>query len=465
MTAFENELMRRSPLAGAVLEISDFIFDPQLLDSIYAEHRGRCYEDKLDFNTFLRLMRDALVRHGGSAHKLFVELEASDDEPIDESNFYRKLARTPVDVSRALLREGTQRLSGLMPMDVVTLPKCFDGFEVIVGDGKTIKNAVGRLQPTRGFSGALLGAKALVAVNLRSGLAIAMSDSLDGMANDVPLVLELMEQVRAVIARPILSVWDRQFDDGRTFGRLTSRDGDAFVVRIREGSAAFTPESSVESVDAKGRRVLDEIGTFSYGKANKAGERKSLRLRRITLIRKTEGEENISLMTNLVDRRKFSAANILEIYLHRWHIETVFQKVTETFSLQHLIGSSPKAVLLQFSFCLLLYNLVQVVKAYVAHDGGVLPSIVSTFYLFENMRKELTAWAHYSDCDWPRMNRDSPAMRARLAELLAGVWNPRAYTKAVDKKPRGKPKERKYLQGGHTSIQRLLDGTAKILCK
>ena len=115
MDAFERELMRRSPLAACVLEVSDYLFDGRLLGSIWERHRGRCYQDVLGFEDFLRLMRDALVHHGGSAHRLFVELERDDAQPVDESNFYRKLARTPVELSRALLRECTGRLAELMP--------------------------------------------------------------------------------------------------------------------------------------------------------------------------------------------------------------------------------------------------------------------------------------------------------------------------------------------------------------
>src|SRR5215203_5023672 len=103
MDAFGRELMRRSPLAACVLEVSDYLFDERLLCSIWRGHRGRCYEDVLSFGDFLRLTRDALLRHGGSAHGLFVELERDEAEPVDESNFYRKLSRTPVGLSRALL--------------------------------------------------------------------------------------------------------------------------------------------------------------------------------------------------------------------------------------------------------------------------------------------------------------------------------------------------------------------------
>jgi hypothetical protein len=460
MDAFERELMRRSPLAACVLEACDHIFDDQLLESIWSKHRGRCYEDVLQFDDFLRLMRDALVRHGGSAHQLFVDLESRGAEPVDESNFYRKLARTPVQVSRALLRECTGRLAELMPGPVLKLADCFDDFEAIIGDGKKLKNVTKRLKPTRGYSGQLLGAKALVGVNMRSGMAMAMSDSLDGMTNDVPLVPELMQQLREVISRPILSVWDRQFDDLRTLEHLSCRKGDAFVVRMKQVHTPFLVESSVETRDGQGRRVLDEIGVLS-----KTRGRAEMRVRRITLFRSEQepGEEDVIVLSNLLDRTRYPAEDLLQLYKKRWGIEQVFQQVTETFSLSHLIGCSPKATLLQFSFCLLLYNLMQVIKAYVAEDGGVLASVVSTFYLFNDVREELCAWAYHTDGGWPRRQRDTESMRQRLRGLLKGSWDPIAYRKSADKKPRPKPGPKLRLHGGHNSVLRALNGTARVV--
>jgi len=271
MDAFERELLRRSPLAACVLEVCDFVFDPPFLASVWDANRGRCYEDVLKFEDFLRLTRDALVRHGGSAHARFLELERRDAEPVDESNYYRKLARTPVGVSRALLREGSRRLKELLPggegaMPAEALAACFDGFEVIVGDGKKIKDAAKRLKPTRGYSGKLIGAKALVAMDARTGMAVAMSDSLDGLANDVPLVPALMGQLRGTIARPVLSVWDRQFDDVRTLGHLSARPGDAFVVRVKQKNHTFVVDSAAETADPQGRTVRDEVGLLGKGK-------------------------------------------------------------------------------------------------------------------------------------------------------------------------------------------------------
>lgn len=460
MDAFEVELMRRSPLAACVLEVCDFIFEDQLLKSIWDQHRGRCYQDVLQFDQLLRMMRDALVRYGGSAHQLYVQLERREADVVDESNFYRKLAHMPVEISRALLSQCTQRLGELMPGPVVKLPACFDGFEVIAADGKAIKKAAKRLKPTRGYSGQLLGAKALVALDVRSGMAIAMSDSLDGMTNDVPLVPLLMPQLYEVIpGRPILSIWDRQFDDPRTMRRLSAREGDAFLVRMKQTQMAFEAESAVETRDAEGRRVRDEIGVLGRGE-------QAMPVRRITLFRNgADGEEDVVLLTNLLDRRRYSAGNLLELYRCRWDIEEVFQQVTETFSLSHLIGCAPKAVLLQFSFCLLLYNLMQVIKAYVAEDGKVLASVVSMFYLFNDVRSELVAWAYHTDGSWPKVLRDAPTMRRRLRVLLKGLWDPVAYTKASDKKPRAKPKPKLRLHGGYSSVLRALQGTAKVVAK
>ncbi len=455
LNKFEAELMRRSPLAACVLELSDFIFDEPLLDSIWEANRGRCYEDVLKFPDFLRLMRDALTNHGGSAHQLFVSLESRKVRPVAQSNFYRKLGRTPVELSRALLREGTARLAPLMPGPAAVPAPCFDPFTVVIGDGKKIKNAAKRLLPARPYGGSLLGAAALVGLDVRSGLALAMSDSLDGMTNDVPLVEALMEQLRGLCRGRLLTLWDRRFDDVRTMERFAARPGDAFVVRAKQSQARFAVESAVESTDAQGRRVLDEIGVLGKGK-------RTMRVRRVTLERRGEDEQDVVLLTNLPDRAAFSAGDLLALYKERWGIERVFQQVTETFCLSHLIGCGPKAVLLQFAFCLLLYNVMQLVKAYVAADGNVLAGVVSMFHLFNDVRRELCAWAYHADGSWPRVQRTAEQMRARLHELLKGSWDPVAYRKASDKKPRKKPSPKLRLHGGYSSVQRVLEGRVRL---
>jgi len=453
MDAFDRQLKDRLPLACATLELFDFAFDDALLRDVYQQHRGRCYTDTLTFGHLLSLVRDCLLQHRGSGHRLFMELERDGSGPVDESNFYRKLARMPVAVSRALLRQCTQRLMELLPAPAVLLPGCFEPLEAVVIDGKKIKNAAARLKPTRGYGGKLLGAKALVAMAARGGLALAMSDSLDGETNDVPLVEELLPQVRAVVGRPILWLADRQFGDVGTLAKLSERPGDHFVVRVRKG-LCFAAESTTRTLtDERGRKVLDEVGLFGGG-AN------ALRLRRVTLAR--PGEDDVVLVTDLLDEKQFDAPDLLKLYRKRWGIEQMFQQVTETFALQHLIGCTPQAILFQFALCLLMYNLIQVLKGYVAEDGKVEVSILSTYGLFYDLKRELHAWAYLGDGNWTRGGRDDRQMRQRLRDLLKNSWDAVAYTKASDTKPRHTKPPSRPLPGGHTSVQRLLAGKVKV---
>lgn len=461
---FELELVKRLPLASAALETFGYAFDGPRLEGLYERHRGRCYTGVLEFSRLVAMVRDCLLQHGGSGHRLCNEARRGGTLEVDQSSFYRKLANMPVPVSRAMLRECTTRLTALVPPRAADLlPGCFEGLEVVVLDGKKVKNAAKRLKPTRGFAGKLLGAKALVAMSLRTGLALAMSDSLDGEANDVPLVPELLPQVRGVIGRPILWLADRQFGDLHVPRLLAGRPGDHFVLRLRKG-LTFTPDPSIPAGvtrDARGREVLDETGSLGKGAD-------ALAVRRVTLRRKDAagGDDDVVLITDLFDGRRFSAGDLLKLYRRRWGIEQMFQQVTETFSLSHLIGCSPRAVLFQFAFCLLMYNLTQVLKAYVADDGGVDRQTVSTANLFYDLKRELLARSYLAagTVKPPAGATASGAMAARLRELLRGSWDPLAYTKAADKKPRT-PRLSRPLPGGHTSVQRLLDSAAKSVPK
>jgi hypothetical protein len=277
-----------------------------------------------------------------------------------------------------------------------------------------------------------------------------MSDSLDGEANEVPLVGELLPQVRSVIQPPVLWMADRQFCDERTMRQLQQRDGDRFVVRVRKG-LTFQAESTRTLPDGHGREVTDQTGIFGKGK-------QAMRLRRITLVR--PGEDDVILLTDLLDAKQFDALDLLKLYRRRWGIEQMFQQVTETFALEHLIGCHPQAILFQFAFCLLMYNVIEVVKGYVAEDGHVAMSIVSTYGLFYDVKRELQTWSYLGGA-WSRRMSDAEQLATRLRELLKDSWDAVAYTKASDKSPR-KKKPPAPLPGGHTSVQRLLTAQIKL---
>jgi len=249
----------------------------------------------------------------------------------------------------------------------------------------------------------------------------------------------------------MLGVWDRQFCDTATMRTLASRRGDRFVVRVRK-NLVFKAQTTATAETDDGATLTDELGVL--GRTG-VGERAPLAVRRLTQHR--PGQEPVILVTDLTDARAYPAADLMTLYRRRWGIEQVFQDVTQTFGLGRLIGSSPKAVLLQLSVCLTLYNLLQVMRAHVADDAQMLIAAVSMHYLFDHTRRQLLAWAYHADGQRPCAPRDPGAMTRRLQTLLAGAFDTRAYAKQPDTHPRPERPPPRRVPGGHSSVQRLLD--------
>lgn len=444
------------PLANATLTAWSYLLDPAFLDDFYDRHRGRGYEDLLTFPALVALTRDALVLHKGRALPALERADERGDLPTCQEAYYAKLRRIRPELSEAFLGEAAERLSALLPPSRArALPAALDGLEVINLDGKQIKGVAKRLGPARGRPGKLIGGKVLVAHTPRTGLAVAMAADRDGEANDIRLMPRAVPLARARTTGPRLWVADRQFGD-LDQPALLSEGGDHFLLRrsLRLGFAADPGRPARESIDARGLRVIERwgwIGAVSQGPRRRY-------VRQIHLIR--PGAEDVYLVTDLLDEARYPAADLLEVYLKRWEIERVFQKIVEVFHLEHLIGSSPEATIFQASFCLVLYDLLEVMRGFMAAGrAGSAADEVSLEKLFEDVAKELTALvvlfpsttiAGWFAGEWSRED-----VSRRLSQLLGGAWKER-YRKAINRKPRPKVNKARG-SGAHTSVQKLLD--------
>jgi hypothetical protein len=449
------------PLANATLTVWSYLLDPASLDDFYDRHRGRGYEDILTFPTVVALTRDALILHRGSALPAIERADERGDMPTCQEAYYAKLRRIRPELSEAFLGEAAERLAALLPprFHARALPASLAALEVIDLDGKQIKGVAKRLGPARGRPGKVIGGKVLVAHLPRTGLAVALAAERDGEANDIRLMPRAVPLARARTAGPRLWVADRQFCD-LDQPALLSEGGDHFLLRrsLRLSFAADPDRPARESIDARGLRVIERWGWIG---AVSQGQRRRY-VRQVHLIR--PGAEDVYLVTDLLDEARYPAADLLEAYLNRWEIERVFQKVVEVFQLEHLIGSSPEATIFQASFCLVLYDLLQVMRAFMA--AGQAESAadeVSMEKLFADVTKELTALAALfpsaTIAGWFAGEWSREEVARRLSRLLGGAWKER-YRKAINKKPRPKVKKAR-CSGAHISVQKLLDAKRK----
>jgi hypothetical protein len=450
---FAHEVLSRLPLAEAVLSLWRWVADPLFLLSVFARHRGQGYEKEISFGVLVQLIADALLEHEGSGKKSFERGREQGLLTASVQAVYQKLGRIPLGLSEAWLAESTARLRPLYP-EAARLPvaPALRDLEVIIVDGKAIKRVAKRLKPLRGRTGGVLGGKALVALELRSGVVVAMATHADGETNEAKLVPALLPQVRTQVVGRRLWVADRQFCD-LTQPAAFVQAGDHCLVRYHPKTPFFadTAHPRQRGQDAQGRVWEQDWGWFG---SEKSKHRRFLR--RLTLYR--PGEETIILLTDLLDATRFPATDLLDLYLARWSIERVFQQITEVFHLQTLIGTTPQGTVFQFAFCVLLYNMVQIVRAYVATAQARPVPTISTELLFDDVHRQLVAFTELVPTEqmeplFPLLPTEAE-LRARLIQLLATLWTTRWLKQPTTKRKASAP--RTSIRGNQTSVFRLV---------
>lgn len=451
-TEFQSKVCERLPLGEAVLRLSQFALSDENLQVIYDSCRGRSYERVITFPLFVNLIGKALLEHSGSGHQAFTRAIETETLETSFQAMYGKLQRVPVLLSQEFLLRSTAQLQLVFPEVKSHLPKCLQDFDVINVDGKKLKHLPKRLLPTRKLKGNVFGGKLVVGMDQRTGMTIAMNSSLDGEEADQPLVPGLLDQVRSVSRRRRLFVEDRGFCDLVQPSLL--QEDEHFLIRyhLKVGFHCDPDVKPKEGKDHRGRKYREE-----WGWLGNPIDPRAVYVRKITVY---QGKTDIlSVVTSLLDSKKFPAADLLEVYAHRWDIEKLFQRVTEVYCLNELISSTPKATIFQAAYCFFLSNTILTVRAFLANRQDVTPEEVSEYQVQYDVRGELTAWCKMID---PDDTIDvlgdimTPGrLRQYLQRRLSTAWSDR-YNKT--KPTKHTPVENKrYIKGGHTSMQRLLD--------
>jgi hypothetical protein len=445
--------LARMPLAEAALSVWRYVFDDAQLQKLWERGRGRCYDKIICFPTMVRLVADALLQYKGSGRRSFQKNIEKGTLKASVAAAFKKLGRLPPTVSQEFLESGTAALREIYPAYARhKLPSSLRQLHPLTIDGKTIKNVAKRLKPLRGSAGGLLGGKAVVALEWTTGLAVGLQTHLDGDASEKRLVGDLVSRVRAIVAGPRLFIADRGFCDLVQMQHFTVAAGDHFLLRHHRG-LTFTPDAkraAKQSTDDEGRTVVE-----TWGWAGSASHKNRRYVRRIQLLR--PGEEDLVLFTDLLGTAQYPAKDLLWMYRQRWGIEQMFQKVTEVFGLERLIGGTPKACLFQFAFCLLLYNVIQVVTGHIAQMQKADPEEISKEKLFDDVQRQLIAWnVVFQPEQTISYFQDRPSatvLKHRLGEILADVWS-ETWWKAPHQ-DRSEPVQRKKTRS-HGSVYRIL---------
>lgn len=466
--SFDRQVLAKLPLAEAVLLAMRHVFDAVDLAALYEANRGRGYVRKLDYADLVGTLWDALTGARESVREELVDARDAGRLPVSLTAFYQKLAHAPLDATRESFRRCAAKLQELFPDDADRVGEALRDWTVLTLDGKTIKHVERRrpaLRLDRENAARLLGGRALVARDRWTGAAVDLELDPDGEANEIKHVAALVRSLAAGRSR-FLIVADRAFGVFEV-ARVVRENGGHFLFR-KHGTTRFVPDpDGVEkrSTDRFGRVVVQRRGWIVRGKATAKKPAERIAVRQIVVER---DQENLTLITSLLDDADCPVDALLEAYLDRWDIEKMFQVVTETFGLKRLASTSPQGVLLQLALCLLAHDVVQLVKAYVARSRNLPASEVSDDMLFRDVARDLVAAsrvlpaASVADLVPPRTVED---VRSRLRELLDGLWRDR-WRKRVgrprdpSRPPRPKPPRIKQTKS-HDSVYRILNRQPK----
>ena len=448
-----QEMLARMPLAEAVLLLWRWVTSEERMQCLWDHYRGRCYQKIISFALIVYLMADALLKYNGSGRRAFEKAIENGELETNIGSVFKKLSRLPVALSQAFLSHCTAALrDAFPPWAQWQLPKSLRHFRVIILDGKALKRVAKRLGPLRGIPGGLLGGRALVALEWCTGLAVAMRANEDGDANDVKFVGELVPMVSEQVEGPRLWLGDSAFCDLTQPQHYTASAGDHFLVRYHP-KTPFLPDrkrKQRQGKDEQGRNFVEQWGHL--------GSPNNKRRRYVRTIRvERDGQKPLILVTDLLGADAYPSEDLLWLYAERWGIEQVFQKVTEVFGLKRLIGGNPKACIFQFAFCLLLYNMIQVIRGYLAEAHDVEPEEISTEKLFDDVEQQLIAWNVMFDPEDTLAYFGSPpklpTIQSRLRTLLGGTWSD-VWLKSPPQEQHGKT--RKKHARTHSSVYRIL---------
>ena len=451
-----TQALGQVPLAEALWLLWKDVLPDEAINQHFDRHRGQCYTLEFSFSDIVHLVCDALCQHQGRAQPTLTRHAGSARCPASEQAFYGKLRRTPFAVSDEFVPWGAERLRAWLPSNTraAVIPESLSGLRVLVFDARTAKNAAKRLKPLRGKPGAALGGRALAVLDVATGLVVGMKSHPHGHVNEQLLVADALTQVRTQSSGPRLWVADRQFGNLANFKRCT-QDGDHCVLR-KHSRTVFRrdpKQPDVTGVDEQGRTFRDQIGILSSTREGRQAARQ------ITV--KRGKLPDLVLLTSLTDRDAVPAQDLLTVYGLRWNIEESFQKVSQVFQLSYLIGSHPKAIMLQTALCLTMANVLTVVLALLAKTQKRPVETISTAKVWYDLHRQLTACQVLASPDdiIDTMNerlRAIPNLRKHVETILTTGWSP-LWIKSPPKKRH--PPKVKHKRGGqaHFSIHAVLE--------
>jgi IS4 transposase len=445
-----ERFVQQCPLAVMARAAMQHALAPAWVDALFEEHRTFQYRRELLFSTVVELM--ALVALG-LRPSLHAAAQRATDLPVSITALYDKVNHTEPALLRALVRGCAARLAPVLAALGPARAPTLAGYRVRIVDGNHLPSSEKRLAPLRAFRGAALPGQALLVVDPDQHLVVDLLPGEDAHTSEQRLMADLIPSATA----GDLWIADRNFASRAILNALAAR-GACFLIREHPRFPAPTVVGARRRI---GRTTAGVVFATRVTIPREDGG--VLRLRRIELeldTPTTDGDTVVRLLTNL-PRGDADARRVAALYLERWTIENVFQRLESALRSEVRTLGQPRAALLALTTAVVAFNVLATLERAVEAAHALAPEadVVSTWFVAQEVR------THYAGmlvalppAAWEGLDSETPRVLARRLLRYAA----RVDLRHIRKHPRGPKKPKPLGYAPRKTVERHV-ATARVL--
>lgn len=447
-----EQLASRAPAAAMFRCIFERVLSEEALNRIFKDHAKTQVECEILFSHLVDMVGSVVTQ---GAKSLNAAHRAAEHE-YSRQGMYLKLKGVETDVSSALLRVSTEKLTEIRKATKMTHPDVIKGLHTFVIDGKTYNATEHRLVESRTDARAPLPGRAIAMLDMRNEMFVDIQCDVDALRCERKIAETLLERQ---VQPGALYIADRNFSDGKILG-IFFRKKAYFIVRQHGACPSW------REIPGKKRRKIGKDETegdvYEQEIEVRLSDETWVPVRRITIELSEPTRNNdtvIHLLTNLPMRIK--AIAIGAAYRERWTIENCFGYLSRAFNAEIRSLCYPKAAGFCFSLSLLLFNMMSLIRSMLLTHGKYSQRYeitdVSYYYLADEIcRSQFAVTELIPRTAWKVFSTMTNTEFAKTLKRYASQANLARYRKSPRSPKKPSPK-RRFNGSRHVATSKLLD--------
>lgn len=336
-----ERFVKESPICVMARGLMERALASPQLDRLFDDHAERQYTKQRLFSTTVDVMASVVCRVRRSVNA------APKAKPEQIGVFiralYDKLECLEPGISAQLVQPTAQQLEPIIRQLKGTLPPLLKGPTVQILDGNHLRKSQRRLKILRDVAAGPLPGQTVVVLEPETGLASGVIGGEDGHAQE----RALREQIGPDVKGGDVWIADRNFCT-TTFRFGLGARRSRFILRQHGSTLRGQRQNRQRRV---GRTATGVVYEQTVWREDEEGTELGVRRVTVGLDKPTrDGEKTIHRLTNLP--AKIRATQVAALYLERWTIEGLFQKLTTRWRGEVNTLAYPRAAL--FGLCVAL---------------------------------------------------------------------------------------------------------------